>query len=111
MIVLCCVLAVPTVAALLGADGGGMPTFEQAKPALLTGLVLGLAHLIVRPLLRLITTPLGCLTFGGIGFVIDVALIYAADYLVPTFEMPGLLYAVLTALLINVVCAIVAGRR
>ena len=110
VIFLCCTLAVPTVSAMMGVYGG-TPTLEQAAPALMTGAVLGLIHLIVRPILRLISAPLGCLTLGLIGFVIDVGLIYAADYFVPGYEMPGLLCAILTAVLINAICAVVAGRR
>ena len=48
---LCCVLAVPTVAMMMGAYEG-TPTPEQLKPALVTGALLGIAHLLLRPLLR-----------------------------------------------------------
>jgi hypothetical protein len=43
--------------------------------------------------------------------VIDVGLLYGCGYLVKGFEVPGLLYAVLTAMLINAMCAIAGGRR
>ena len=110
IIFLCCLLAVPTVAVIMGVYGPS-PTPEQLKPALVTGALLGLAHLLLRPILRLLTLPLGCLTLGLAGFAIDVGLLYGCEALVDGFEMPGLLYAVLTAMLINAVCAIAAGRR
>lgn len=110
IVFLCCTLAVPTVAAMMGMYAG-VPTLEQLTPALATGALLGLAHLLLRPALRLIAAPLGCLTLGLFGFVIDVALIYACDRLVDGFEVPGLLYAALTAFLINAVCAVAAGRK
>ena len=66
--------------------------------------------MILRPILRLITLPLGCLTFGLSGTVIDVALIYLSGSFVRGFEVPSLLYALLSAVMINVVSA-VAGRR
>ena len=110
VIFLCCTLAVPTVAAMAGAYEGA-PTLQQMSPALATGALLGLAHLLLRPVLRVITAPLGCMTLGLFGMVIDVALLYGCDAMVEGFEVPGPLYAVLTALLINAVCAVAAGRR
>ena len=110
VIFLCCTLAVPTVAAMMGAYEG-VPTLQQMSPALATGVLLGLAHILLRPALRLISAPLGCMTLGLFGMVIDVGLLYACDRLVDGFEAPGLLYAILTAILINAVCAVAAGRR
>ena len=109
IVFLCCTLAVPTVAMMMGVYGAQAPTLRQLSPALATGALLGLAHLILRPVLRLIFAPLGCLTLGLFGLVIDVGLLYACDRLVDGFTVPGLLYALLTAMLINAICA-VAGR-
>ena len=106
-----CTLAVPMVAALMGYYGGAMPTLQQAKPALLTGALLGVAHLVLRPVLRIFFAPLGCLTLGLFGLVIDLALIYLSASFVEGFSVPGPLFAVLTALLVNAICAIAAGRR
>lgn len=110
IIFLTCTLAVPAVAALMGYYGDTV-SIERLKPALVTGALLGLAHLVLRPILRVLCAPLGCLTFGLFGIVIDVGLLYGCDYLVEGFTVPGLLYAVLTAMLINGVCAAAAGRR
>lgn len=105
-----CVLAVPTVACLMYGTPARMdlPTFA---PLLSCGCVLGLAHLFLRPLLRLLTAPLGCLTLGLSGTVIDVALIYLSAYALPGFYVPDFLYALLTALLINAIACFVGARR
>ena len=103
-------LAVPTVAMLMGFYGPA-PTLGQARPALVAGALLGVAHLLLRPVLRLITAPLGCMTLGLFGMVIDVALLYFCCGLVEGFAIPGPLYAVLTAALINVICDVAAGRH
>ena len=110
IVFLCCTLAVPTVAAMAGVYGAA-PTLEQLQPALATGALLGVAHLLLRPVLRVLSAPLGCLTLGLFGMVIDVGMIYGCDKLVEGFEAPGLLYAVLTAVLINAVCAVTGSRR
>ena len=110
IIFLCCTLAVPTVAMMMGVYDA-VPTLELLTPALATGALLGIAHLVLRPILRVLSAPLGCMTLGLFGMVIDVGLIYACDHLVEGFTVPGPLYAVLTAVLINAICAVAAGRR
>ena len=110
IILLACVLAVPTVGELLGVYDG-QPTQEQLRAALAVGTLLGVAHLVLRPVLRVLFAPLGCLTFGLFGLVIDLALLYGSGRLVPDFVMPGPVYAVVTALLINAVCAIAGVRK
>lgn len=107
---LTCVLAVPTVAYILYRAPDAADMAAQA-PFFAVGAVLGLAHLFLRPLLRLITAPLGCLTFGLAGTAIDVALIYLSARFVHEFQTPEFLYALLTALLINAVTAFLGGRR
>lgn len=108
IVLLTCILAVPTVACLMNELSWDFRP-DSWMPWLAVGAILGLIHMILRPILRLITLPLGCLTFGLSGTVIDVALIYLSGNFVRGFELPGLLYAVLTALVINVVSSM-AGR-
>ncbi|MBR3274506.1 MAG: phage holin family protein [Clostridia bacterium] len=110
IVFLTCMVSVPAVAALMGYYGP-TPTLDAAKPALVAGGLLGLAHLFLRPVLRVVFAPLGCLTLGLFGMVIDVGLLYGSSLLVNGFEVPGLPYAVITALVINGVCAITTGRR
>ena len=107
-----CILAVPTVACIMQFISiHSQAELKLAVPYLIVGAALGIAHLILRPVLRLITAPLGCLTFGLSGTVIDVALIYLSARVLPAFQVPSLLYALLTAILINGICAFAAGRR
>lgn len=108
IVLLTCIFAVPSVACLMNELSWDFRP-ENWLPWLTVGAILGLIHMILRPILRLITLPLGCLTFGLSGTVIDVALIYLSGSFVRGFELPGLLYAVLTAVVINVVSG-VAGR-
>ena len=110
LIWLCCILAVPTVGVLMGLVP---PDVNPAamRPALLVGGLLGLAHIVLRPVLRLLFAPGGCLPLGLFGLVIDVGLIYLSASFVEGFHVPSLLYALLTALLINAICAVAAGRR
>ena len=99
-----CLLAVPTVPELVGGmEIWGNPA--MLKPYLAAGLLLGLAHLLLRPLLRMITLPLGCLTLGLSGTAIDIGLIYLTAEFVDGFMIPGFICAAATALLINALSA------
>ena len=110
LIFLTCLLAVPTVAGIMY----GWPaklTLETLAPALATGCVLGAGHLLLRPLLRVLFAPIGCLTFGMFGMVIDIGLLYACDNLVESFAIPHFWYAMITAIVVNTLCTVSAGRH
>lgn len=116
LVFLCCVLAVPTCGVLVGdltlPEGmAAAALVNLLRPWLAVGVLLGLAHLLIRPVLRFLSAPLGCLTLGLFGLVIDVALIYACAALVEGFQISGLLYAVLTAVLINTIVAVTGEWR
>ena len=116
LIFLCCVLAIPTCGVLVGTltipEGLEIePLIALLRPWIAVGTLLGLARLILRPVLRLLFAPLGCLTFGLFGLVIDVGLIYGSAYLVDGFAMPTFLYTVLTAIFINIVSAVAGEYR
>lgn len=102
----CCVLAMPTCVKLL--DGFHA---RDAAAALTMGVLMGIAHVAVRPALRLVSAPIGCLTLGLIQPVIDMGIIYACDRLVDGFEVTSALQALMAVFLINTVCFIAAGRR
>ena len=109
LVFLTCLLAVPTVSHLMyGAPD--MSDMAAMRPYLIVGAALGLSHLILRPILRLITAPLGCLTLGLSGTAIDLGLIYLSVRVVPDFPAPEFLCALLTALLVNAISAAVAKR-
>ena len=56
---LCCLLAMPTCAYMLE----GIQA-ESLKEAVFAGTLLGVAHLFLRPALRILSAPIGCLTLG-----------------------------------------------
>ena len=106
LVFLCCLLAMPTATMLLP----GIVT-DSLEHAVLAGALLGFAHLLIRPILRFISAPIGCLTLGLFGFVLDVGLLYGCAYLVPDFAIVNVWHAVLSAILVNATCLIAAGRR
>ena len=110
LVMLSCVVAVPVVAALMGVYGNEA-SVEELQSGLAVGLLLGGAHVLLRPLLRVLFAPIGCLTFGLFGMVIDIGLLYACDNLVDGFAIPHFWYALITAIVINTLCSVSAGRH
>ena len=53
---------------------------------LITVLVLGFANAVIGPLLKLLTLPLNCLTFGLFSFVINAALFWAVGQFYADFR-------------------------
>lgn len=103
---LCCIMAMVTLPHLLPGV-----TADEVTASVAAGTLLGLAYLIIRPLMRVLTIPIGCLTLGLFNLVIDVGLIWGCGRLIDGFAVAGVMDAFLSALLVNSVCAIVGGFR
>jgi len=103
---MCCVLSMATLPYLLPGVTAAEPTAAVAA-----GTLLGLAYLIIRPVMRILTLPIGCLTLGLFNLVIDVGLIWVCGEIIDGFAVAGIVDAVLSAVLVNSVCAIVGGFR
>lgn len=101
---LSCLLALPLCAEMLPGI-----TAHPLSSAVVAGALLGAAYLLLRPVLRLLTLPIGCATLGLSGFAIDMALILLVARYVPGFSVAGLPWAALTALLVNGLTLITGG--
>lgn len=84
---------------------------QTPQAALLAGAALGIAYLILRPVLRLLTIPIGCLTLGLSNFAIDIGLLYLCSALVSGFAVDGILWAAGASLAINAVVLIAGGWK
>lgn len=103
---LCCVFAMPTCTYLI--PGISAADMTQAVTA---GVFLGVIYLVLRPIARLITLPLGCLTLGLIHMALDVGLIYLCDRFIEGFTVSGVDSAIFASLLVNTLIAIMGGFR
>jgi len=78
-------------------DGAG---WQFWKSLALAGVVLGILHIFVKPILDLITLPLRLLTLGVIGLVINIAIVEITDILFPSLHIKGFLALLFTSLII-----------
>jgi len=77
--------------------------------ALLAAVVLGLANLLVRPLLLLLTLPINMLTLGLFTLIVNGLVFLLAAAFTPGFQVRGFGAAVLGALLVGVLSAVLGA--
>jgi len=73
--------------------------------AVVAALVLGLVNAFIRPLVKLLTLPLTCLTLGLFSLVINAVLFWAVSELVDGFTVEGALTALLGSILYSLATA------
>lgn len=77
--------------------------------ALIAAIVLGLANLLVRPILLLLTLPINLLTLGLFTLVVNGAVFLIAATLTPGFQVRGFWAAILGAFLVGVLSAVLGA--
>lgn len=106
IVFVCCLLSMPTCSILLSGFHA-----ESMGAAFAAGALLGAAHLAIRPIIRFVSRPLGCLTLGLIQPLLDMGLLYLCVSLVDGFAITSKFHALLAVMLINAVCYVAAGRK
>lgn len=92
-----CVIAMPVAAWLLP----GVHTAD-AQTAWMAGALLGVIYLLLRPIAKLLISPLNCLSFGILGFVVDVAFVLLAARWMTGFQVDGFWWAAATSIIVAV---------
>ncbi len=90
---------------------GILPGFHVAgfEAAVAAAVVLSLLNLTVRPILKWLTLPITCLTFGLFALVINAVVMMLTDALVAGFEVGGFRNALVVSLIYAVVTALLSG--
>jgi putative membrane protein len=76
--------------------------FDSVSALLIAGLVFGIAHALLKPVLVLLTLPITIITLGLFLLVINGLILLLVAWLVPGFHLTGFWYAVGVALVISV---------
>lgn len=79
--------------------------FENTQAVMLFGAAMGVINAFIRPVVRLISMPLTCLTFGLFAWVINAGLFWLGGYIVPGIEVSAL-GAVIGALIASLAAGI-----
>jgi len=80
----------------------------------IAGLILGLINFFIKPILKLVSAPLILLSLGLFTLVINMALLWLLEYLIPELTINGLLtyfWATLIMTAINIVLGIKTKKK
>ncbi len=76
--------------------------FESAKSLFISGLVLGIVNVFVKPILLLLTLPLTIVTLGIFVLVLNALMLLLTAWLVPGFIVSGFWAGFFVALFVSV---------
>ena len=76
--------------------------FSSTSTLLVSGLLFGVAHAVLKPILVVLTLPVTVLTLGLFLIVINALILLFVAWIVPGFHVAGFWQAVLVALFISV---------
>jgi putative membrane protein len=96
-------LLVNALAVIISAYLIGGVSVDSILTAIIVALVLGLLNSFVKPILVILTLPITILTLGLFYLVLNVIMIYIADYFIGGFRVDGFL----PALFFSIVLALV----
>ncbi len=78
-------------------------TFTEPSAIVVASVVIGVINTFIRPILQLIALPITLVTFGIFALVINVFLLMLASWIVPGFEIDGLITAFIASILLSLV--------
>jgi putative membrane protein len=81
------VVATVVATLVLGTISDRFITFDRAETVLLFAVVLGVINAVIKPVVKLLTLPITCLTFGLFAIVINMFLFWLGAYLTPILEV------------------------
>ena len=79
--------------------------------ALILAVVMAVLNVTLKPFLVLITIPLTIITFGLFLLVVNVLVLYAAEFLIDGFHIAGFWWALAFSLLVSFVNSLLFGPR
>ena len=95
--------------AILVADRliSGFVFFGDWQDLLLAGAILGIINAILKPILRFLALPIIFLTLGLFSIIINIALLYLAESLIPQLQIDGFWSAFAAVIVISIVNGII----
>lgn len=75
--------------------------------ALIATLVIGAVNMFIKPIINLLALPINLITLGLFTFVINAALFALSAYLVPGFQVGGIIPALLGSILFSILSMLI----
>lgn len=84
-------------------------SIDNFYTALIVAVVLGLLHLLIRPILVILTLPITILTLGLFMFVINAFLFLVAAHFVNGFVVEGFIPALIGSVVVSILSSVGGG--
>ncbi|MCG9479939.1 MAG: phage holin family protein [Actinomycetia bacterium] len=84
----------------------GDTTGEKFRIAFLAGLLLGLLHTFIKPIVKFLSLPINILTLGLFNIVINAGMLWIVDYFLSGLKVNGFWGYVVSSVLISIISII-----
>lgn len=81
----------------------GDTTGEKFRIAFLAGLLLGLLHTFIKPIVKFLSLPINILTLGLFNIVINAGMLWIVDYFLSGLKVNGFWGYVVSSVLISII--------
>ena len=99
-------LVISTLAVLVAANILDGVTVETTTTAVVVAIVLGILNSFVRPVLQILALPITILTLGFFYLVINVFMVYIAEFMIGGFAVDGFFTALLFSIIVSLVSSL-----
>lgn len=99
-------LVISTLAVLVAADILDGVTVDTTTTAVVVAIVLGILNSFVRPVLQILALPITILTLGLFYIVINVFMVYIAEFMIGGFAVDGFITALLFSIIVSLVSSV-----
>jgi len=79
---------------------------EKFKIAFLAGLLLGLLHTFIKPVVKILSLPINILTLGLFNIIINAGMLWVVDYFIKGLEVNGFWGYVVSSIVISIISII-----
>ena len=86
----------------------GDTTWDRIKIAFITGLLLGLINLLIKPIVKILSIPINILTLGLFNIIINAGMLWIVDLIIKGLEIDGLWGYVWGSLVISIISIFVS---
>ncbi len=82
-------------------------TINDLRTLAIAAIIVGLVNTFIRPIIKLVSLPITLMTFGLFAIVINAAMFGLAAWLIPGFEVDGIIPAFLGAIVMSIASIII----
>lgn len=86
----------------------GDTTWDRIKIAFITGLLLGLINLLIKPIVKILSIPINILTLGLFNIIINAGMLWIVDLIIKGLEVDGFWGYVWGSLVISIISIVVS---